>query len=527
MSFVSCSFNGPTPQPGSAYRTMTHRTFRTLARLAAFAGLCSPLAAQGTVNLAPRAASGATEAAASPALAARIDAILDRPSLRTAEWGIEVRDAGSGRLLYSRGAARPFIPASNLKLLVTATAAHHLDPAYRYRTTVYGTGAVQDGVLEGDLVLYGRGDPLISTRFGRAEAGVWEAMADSLRTRGVRRVSGGVVADDSYFEAEHVRADWDPYDLRWWYAAPVGALGYDDNSVEVRVEPGAVGARPRVTWTPHSEYVAVENGATTVRAGRPATADLERVPGPRAGIRVYGNVPARSGADVEFFAVPNGAEYAGVTFREALERKGIAVGRREVRVVADSLRSPARGATVLAEHWSDPLPQVIAPILLKSQNWIAETLLKTVGREVRGQGSWEAGIAVEREFLTRVVGIDSADLTLRDGSGLSDRNRVTPRALVKLLGYVRRTPEMAVVRQSLPVSGREGSLLTRLTDLPGRVAAKTGYIGGVDSLSGWVTTDDGRTVLFSILANRTQQPSGRMKAGIDDMVRAIAATPAP
>jgi D-alanyl-D-alanine carboxypeptidase/D-alanyl-D-alanine-endopeptidase (penicillin-binding protein 4) len=509
---------------------MTHRTFRTFARLAATLGLaavCSPVGAQGIANLAPRAASGATEAAAGPALAARIDAILERPTLRAAEWGIEVRDAGSGRVLYSRSAARPFIPASNLKLLVTTTAAHHLDPAYRYRTTLYGTGPVQGGVLEGDLVLYGRGDPLISTRYGRAPAGVWEALADSLLARGVRRVSGGVVADDSYFEAEHVRPDWDPYDLRWWYAAPVGALGYNDNSVEVRVEPGAVGAPPRVSWTPRSDYVAVENRAVTVAAGRPATADLERVPGtPRAGIRVYGNVPAGSGADVEFFAVPSGAEYAGVTFREALERKGIAVGRREVRVVADSTLSPARGATVLAEHWSEPLPRVIGPILLNSQNWIAETLLKTVGREVRGQGSWDAGIAVEREFLTRVVGIDSADFALRDGSGLSDGNRVTPRALVKLLGYVRATPAMAVVRQSLPVSGREGSLRARLTDLPGRVAAKTGYIGGVDSMSGWVTTDDGRTVLFSIIANRTQQPSARMKAGIDDVVRAIAATPA-
>jgi D-alanyl-D-alanine carboxypeptidase/D-alanyl-D-alanine-endopeptidase (penicillin-binding protein 4) len=243
-------------------------------------------------------------------------------------------------------------------------------------------------------------------------------------------------------------------------------------------------------------------------------------------IRVYGQVPANAGADVEFFAVPSGAEYAGTTFREALERKGIVLENAGVRVVADSLRSPARGAAVLAEHWSDPLPRVIAPILLSSQNWIAETLLKTVGREVRGEGSWDAGIAAERDFLTRVVGIDPGDLTLRDGSGLSANNRVTPRAFVKLLGYIHGTPEMAMVRDALPVSGREGSLRTRLTDLPGRVLAKTGYIGGVDSLSGWVTADDGHVAIFSIIANRTSQPSSRMKAGIDDVVRAIAATPA-
>ncbi|HVG45068.1 MAG TPA: D-alanyl-D-alanine carboxypeptidase/D-alanyl-D-alanine-endopeptidase, partial [Longimicrobium sp.] len=368
MSFVSWFVNGPAPQPGSANRTMTYRTFRTFAALAATAWLAAaqaPAGAQGTLNVAPRAASGATEGAASPALAARIDAILERPTLRAADWGIEVRDAGSGRLLYARAAARPFIPASNLKLLVTATAAHHLDPGYRYRTTLHGTGPVRDGVLEGDLVLYGRGDPLISTRYGGPLFGVWEALADSLRARGVRRVSGGVVADDSYFEAEHVRADWDPYDLRWWYAAPVGALGYQDNAVEVHVAPGAVGAPPRVSWTPRSSYVEVENRAVTVPAGRPATADLERAgAAARAGIRVYGQVPAGAGVDVEFFAVPSGASYAGTTFRETLERKGIAVGRREVRVVTDSMLSPARGAAVLAEHWSDPLPRVIGPILL-------------------------------------------------------------------------------------------------------------------------------------------------------------------
>jgi D-alanyl-D-alanine carboxypeptidase/D-alanyl-D-alanine-endopeptidase (penicillin-binding protein 4) len=504
---------------------MIHRSFRTLAALAAAASLAwpgAPARAQGTLNVAPPAARGATERV----LAARIDAILDRPTLRGADWGIEVRDAETGRVRYARAAARPFIPASNLKLLVTTTAAHHLDPGYRFRTTLYATGPVRDGVLEGDLVLYGRGDPLISTRYGAPMGAVWDALADSLLARGVRRVSGGVVADDSYFEAEHIRPDWDLYDLRWWYAAPVGALGYEDNSVEVRIDPAAVGSPPRVTWTPHSDYVEVENDAVTVAAGRPATVDLERPAGTQR-IRVYGNVPAGAGTDVEFFAVPSGAEYAGVTFREALERRGISVARDEVRVVADSMRSPARGATVLAEHRSEPLPRVIAPILLKSQNWIAETLLKTVGREVRGEGSWAAGIAVEREFLTRVVGIDSADFSLSDGSGLSANNHITPRALVRLLSYVRHTPEMAMVRESLPVSGREGSLKTRLTDLPGRVAAKTGYIGGVDSMSGWVATDDGRTAIFSIIANNTGQPSARMKAGIDDVVRAIAATPSP
>ncbi|HEX8243781.1 MAG TPA: D-alanyl-D-alanine carboxypeptidase/D-alanyl-D-alanine-endopeptidase [Longimicrobium sp.] len=507
---------------------MISRSFRAPRALlsALLIATAAPAASLGQAapNLAPRAALRAT--APPTALAERIEAILARPALRRADWGIEVRDAASGRVLYARNADRLFIPASNLKLLVTATAAHHLGAGYRYRTTVYGTGPVRNGVLEGDLVLYGRGDPLISDRGGRRRTAVWEELADSLLARGIRRVTGGVIADDSYFEPAHVRPDWEAYDLRWWYAAPVGALGFNDNSVEVHISPGQVGERARVTWVPESDYVVVENRTVTVASGRARTADLERVEGTNR-IRAYGQVPAGSGADVEYFAVASGAEYAGVTFRETLERRGISVGRRDVRVVADSTRSPAASATPLGTHVSDPLPQVIGPILLNSQNWIAETLLKTVGREVRGEGSWDAGLAVEREFLGRVVGIDSTDLRLRDGSGLSAGNLVTPRAFVRLLDYVNRTPEMAIVRASLPVAAREGSLRSRFTDMPGRVAAKTGYIGNVDSLGGFVTTDQGRTVIFSIIANKSGQPSARMKAGIDDVVRAIATTPAP
>jgi len=496
-----------------------HRAFRALLAAALLAP-AAPLRAQAADNLAPAVASGATDAARS--MRERIDAVLARPALRRAEWGIEVRDAASGRLLYARNAERPFIPASNLKLVVTATAAHHLAPDYRYRTTLYATGPVRGGVLEGDLVLYGRGDPLIGNRYGQSRTAVWEALADSLRARGITRVGGGVVADDSYFEATHLRPDWDPYDLRWWYAAPVGALGFNDNSIEVHIAPGAVGSRARVTWEPHSEFVEVENRTVTVGARGRATVDLERVPGTER-VRAVGQVPSGAGSDVEFFAVTSGALYAGTTFREALERRGIAVGRAAVRVVSDPAQSPAGRATPLVEHWSDPLPRVIAPILLNSQNWIAETLLKTVGREVRGEGSWDAGLAVERDFLTRVVGIDPADVALRDGSGLSGNNRVTPRALVRLLTYVHRTPRMRVVRDNLPVSGREGSLKSRFGDMPGRVAAKTGYIGNVDSLSGFVTMDDGRVAVFSIIANQSFQPSARMKAGIDDVVRAVAA----
>ena len=496
---------------------------RRLAGLLAFAALV-PLHAQTPrpANVAVSRPS-ATSTPANARLAARIDSILARPQLSRATWGIEVRDASTGHTLYARNAARPLIPASNLKLIVAAAAAHHLAPDFRFRTSLYAAGPVRDGTLEGDLVLYGRGDPMISARYFPSKTAVFEMLADSLLARGVRRISGGIVADESWFDAEHVRGDWDAYDLRWWYAAPVGALGFNDNSIDFVIRPGAsVGAPARITGSPASGAWTLENASRTVASRGRHTFDLDRGALPGA-VRAYGNIPLGSGADTESFAVDNPARWTAIVFREVLERKGIAVARDPVRIVSNPSASTVGGMTPLVEWNSPPLPQAIGPVLMNSQNWFAELLVKTLGREVRGEGSWAAGLAVEREFLMRVVGIDSADFVLRDGSGLSDGNLVTPRALVRLLDYVRRTPQQAIVRRALPVSGaQDGSLRSRLTDLRGRVAAKTGYIGGVDSLSGFVTMPDGREIIFCIIANGGG-PTARMKAGIDDVVRAIAA----
>jgi D-alanyl-D-alanine carboxypeptidase/D-alanyl-D-alanine-endopeptidase (penicillin-binding protein 4) len=520
----------PSPSAPSRFGLAPALPARLRARSRAAAALLlvaiPPLAFRSEpLNLAsprPSVTSHGRAAAAGERLGARIDSVLARPELRRAHVGVEVVDAASGRVLYAREAERLFVPASNLKLVVTATAARLLGPGYGWRTTVYGTGPVVDGTLRGDLVLYGRGDPTFSARYGSSRTAGLEALADSLRARGIRRVAGAVVGDESWFDGEHVRGDWQSYDLLWWYAAPVGALAFNDNSVDFRIDPGPLGQPARISWEPRSAYVRVENRTRTVPAGRPQTLDLERGDGPGA-IRAYGETPLDAGPRTESFAVDDPARYAATVFREVLVARGITVDQPEVRVVSDPARSAAAAATPLAERLSPPLPQVVAPILLRSQNWIAEQLLKTVAREVSGQGTWDAGLRLERDFLTREVGVDSTAFRLRDASGLSSENLITPHAFVQILGYVRRTPAQAMVRAGLPIAGRAGSLQARLLDLSGRVAAKTGSIGNVDSLSGFVTLEGGREVVFSIIVNGSGYPTVRIRADIDDVVRAIAA----
>jgi serine-type D-Ala-D-Ala carboxypeptidase/endopeptidase (penicillin-binding protein 4) len=471
-------------------------------------------------NVADRAT--AATAGTDPRLAARIDSVLARPHLAGAVWGVDVREAATGRVLYARNASRPAVPASTLKIVVAAAAAHHLDRDHRFRTTVLATGPVRDGVVLGDLVLYGRGDPTLSARYFERPTLAFEALADSLLALGIRRVDGTVVADETWFDAEHRHPDWNAHDLLWWYAAPVSSLGFNDNAVDMTVRPGAAaGAPARVVASPPSAAYTLENASRTVARGAPATLTFAR--GATTGrIRAVGNVPLGSGARTMHVAVDDPARWTATVFRETLERRGVAVAGAGVRVVSDPAGSPADAATPLAEWRSPPLDHAIGPVLQRSQNWFAEILVKTLGREVAGRGSWEAGLAVQREFLTSTVGIPSSAYVLRDGSGLSSRNRISPAALVTLLDYVLRTPGQAAVRDAMPISGRTGSMERRLADLPGRVAAKTGYIRGVDGLAGYLTLDDGRLVIFSISSNESREPSARMRGGIDDVVRAIA-----
>src|SRR5437773_338206 len=217
----------------------------------------------------------------SGSLAQRLTTLLDQPPFDRASWGLLVQD-DAGRILYQRNADRFAVPASNTKLVVTAAAAVLLPADYRVRTSLYVNGRVQDGVLSGDLVLYGRGDPTWSQRcFGidSLAAGacdstftVLDRLADSIAARGIRRITGKLVGDGSYFEPTLVHPGWNTWDLNWWYAAPVSGLGFHDNSVDFHIAPGAAGDQPPLsTGSPDLALFTLENRARTVSPDSGAT----------------------------------------------------------------------------------------------------------------------------------------------------------------------------------------------------------------------------------------------------------------
>lgn len=454
----------------------------------------------------------ASSASAQRGLASRVDRLLDAAPFDRATWGVVLMDT-AGRVLYERNADRLFVPASNTKLVVTAAASTLLPEDFRIGTSVYGTGPIEDGVLRGDLVVYGRGDPTFSARcygpdtlaLGACDL-MWsrmEALADSLLARGVRRVAGAIVGDGSYFEPRFVHEAWEHYDLNWWYAAPVSALGFNDNSLNVQWAPGPrIGAPAQIAFDPALGDLLFENRTFTADSGSETTLDFFR-DGVSERVWAEGAVAMHREPKTEYFAVPDPNRYFALALRAALADRGIAVGG-PTRSTTDSLRYRAlRETPALVTVHSRPRDDLLFPILNSSQNWFAEMLLKVLGR-VRGDGgTWEDGLEVERRFLIDSVGIDSTAFSLSDGSGLSSRNRIAPRVLAELLRYVRSRPGGEGFLRGLARAGGVGSLEERFVDTPleGRVLAKTGSISHVNTLSGYIERERGGPLIFSVMAN--------------------------
>jgi serine-type D-Ala-D-Ala carboxypeptidase/endopeptidase (penicillin-binding protein 4) len=494
-----------------------------------------------TISSALSAQTPGTKARTTPlrgSLERRLTALLDQPPFDRANWGLYVID-DAGRVLFQRNADRFYVPASNTKLVVTAAATVLLPADYRVATSLYVNGRVDRGVLYGDLVLYGRGDPTWSERCfsvdslapGACDSAFTavDAIADSLRARGLRRITGRLVGDGSYFEPTLVHPGWAAWDLNWWYAAPVSGLGYHDNSVDFHIAPGAaVDQPPTITWSPDLGLFTFENRARTAPADSGSTIGDNFFR--RAGtwtIWAEGTVALGRKPWIESFALPDPNLYAGRALAAALMRKGIAVEGGAVGTT-DSLTYRAIRAccSPFVEFRGRPLPDVIFPILNSSQNWFAEMLLKLLGRAFKGEGSWAAGLDVERRFLIDSVHIDSTAFALEDGSGLAAGNLVTPHAFAQLLAYMWRHPKRAPFVAALPHSAQPGSLLKRFvgTPLEGKVIAKTGSIDRVNSLSGYIERPNGRAITFSVQANSHAVPYAQMLAQIDSVVVEIGKT---
>lgn len=493
------------------FRRSPLRSIHGAATLALVAA-CAPSSGPGAP--APPGAPGAR-------LGVAIEAIIDPPPLDGTHWGILVRDR-SGRTVYARQAGRHFIPASNTKLVVTAVALGTLGPGYRYMTPIYGHDVRADS-LAGRLVVVGTGDPTISGRFHESGLAPLDSIAAAIAATGLRAV-GELVVDASRFDDDRVNGTWEVGDLPSPTAAPIGAFAIGEGTFEVERAPGtAPGAPATVRALPTDSLQPIVTRAVTDTAGARPVVRVDLLDR-RDTLFLEARVPFGAAPDTFRLAVTDPDVYASRALARALRAHGVRIGA--VRVVRDTLEARALAAAPhvqLAALESPPMTEIVAALLQPSQNWMAEQLLKTLGAHAGEQGSWESGVAAEREYLIERAGIDSLAFFLRDGSGLSAQNLLTPEATVRLLEHARDAGWGEYYRAALAAPGLRGSTLAnRIEALEGRVFAKTGTITNVNSLSGYLIADNGVELTFSIFTNGTGLRSAVVRPAIDAVVQAIA-----
>ena len=538
--------------------------------------LCRFTVASLTLMMAVCAAAAQT----SSAWCDRIRAMAQEPAVAAAHWGFSVV-AADGAALCSLNDAQLFHPASTNKLFTTAAALALLGPDHRYTTSVVASGTVFAGVLSGDLVLVGSGDPSFGTGdlpYGpRAAAGATaetaslahlDELAAGVAASGVHSVSGNIVGDDSLFTLPPYPPGWVADDLLFGYGAPVSALSVHDNQVLVEIDPGNTNAAKAVVRIlPDVPWYTLDNHVSLQKLSQSCDQRLlfERPPGSHV-LKVTGDIPAKAGVHCsQAIAIDEPAAYAASALRQALLRHGVQVNGQAVARHSDEgelggvfaersdedpfLRNllehhdapglgcgseraapadapagpPEQRRTTLATHTSAALLAELTFTNKVSENLHAELLLRTLGVAFTCHAGMRDALHVERQFLL-LAGLAPGDFVLYDGSGLSDRDLLTPRSLTRLLTFAAGKPRFAAWRATLPVGGVDGTLTGRFTgSLKGRVFAKTGTLGESRALAGYVMAASGRSVAFSILADAHLPGTIADRAVMDRIVEAIAA----
>jgi D-alanyl-D-alanine carboxypeptidase/D-alanyl-D-alanine-endopeptidase (penicillin-binding protein 4) len=427
----------------------------------------------------------------------QIDAAVQGFKTKNAKLAVHVHSVKSGAPVFAQNDRELLMLASNTKLLTASAALCRLGPDFKFHTSI--------GTLGTDLHVFAGGDPNLSGRFHDDDpAAIFRGWAAKLKAAGVAK-AGNLVLHGGIFDDAHLHPGWKGYDLWWWWSAPFGSFSLNDNCIDLKIEPAAEGEPAKVTIAPDTSYVRIVNKTrSAAKALKPF--GFTRAPGTNT-ITLQGDV---GGKMTNWVAIHDPTLFFATVLKETLTKEGIAIeGKIEE---SPALLEESKGYKELASFESD-LATTLATCLQPSQNFYAEMIFRTLAWKSKGRGTTENGVAAVKEFLASEPKLE--DFSQADGSGLTRENRATAAGMVKLLLYMRQHKAAKAFLDALPVNGdKKGTLKSRMlaADVKGRVHAKTGHVGGVSTLSGYVDAAGGDTFVFSILVNAEE---GGSSAGAD------------
>jgi D-alanyl-D-alanine carboxypeptidase/D-alanyl-D-alanine-endopeptidase (penicillin-binding protein 4) len=413
--------------------------------------------------------------------------------------GIEVFSLDRKEILYEKNSLKLFLPASNNKILTAAAALICLGPDYRFKTHILAAGPILDGVLKGNLVILGFGDPSSSSRIPPKDPfHTFREWAVRLKEQGIHSISGNIIGDGGSFEEVPYGHGWAWDDLEEGSVSPVSALQFNENRISLEITPGLKsGSFASIKMEPLAGYLTLDGRVATEAVGS-MHIEIERNHSEEAA-RVRGVLPLKSGAIHRSVAVQYPVRYYLSALKQVLSEEGIDASNCEIMEMRNS---PSRSSSPLWIHASPPLSELMVPLMKMSLNLGAETLVRTLGLELRGEGAFLKGKEIVEDALGR-MGITKESYSYADGSGLSRLNLVSADALIRILKYMHQHPHFLYFYSALPIAGVDGTLETRMrgTKAENKVRAKTGSLANVSALSGYAQTEDGEMLAFSMLAN--------------------------
>ncbi len=459
-------------------------------------------------------------------LQSRIAMTLGNPSLRRGQVGLKIISLDSGNTVYERNAENYFMPASNMKSYTVAAAIDKLSPNFRFVTSVYANELADvNGVINGDLIIYGRGDPTISTAFSNGDyyQGI-DALADKIVSAGVKQIAGSIIGDETYFNTNPIPNGWEWDDLQWYYGAEISSLTLNDNSVDLKILPSSVGSPLVVQVLPDNRLFQIINRSQTSSRGTKRQIKVHKRLGQNV-LEISGTMPQNDSGFSGAITVTRPAELFVEILKQRLQMKGVVI-RGAARAVnledRNGIRLPVENYKEITNLQSPPLSLIAGKTMKPSQNLYTELILRALGEETGNRNDTEKtseqkGIDIVQETL-RKAGVTPDSVVQYDASGLSRHNLITPNSAAMLYKYMDKSRHAPIWRNVLTIGGVDGTLQRRFkgTSAENNVRGKTGTLDQVSALSGYVTSKSGERFAFSVLTNNI--PSSRLRSSTIDSI---------
>ncbi|MES3039455.1 MAG: D-alanyl-D-alanine carboxypeptidase/D-alanyl-D-alanine-endopeptidase [Bdellovibrionota bacterium] len=421
----------------------------------------------------------------------KFDQILAKHKIPRESLGLLIVDQ-DGKNIYSVNEEKMMIPASITKLATTLGSVANQELGTQFKTQILTINEPVKGVLKGPIYFKGGGDPSFVSE------NLWY-LVNIFKRSGIKEIQGDIIVDDSLFD--RVRYDESREDVRVSraYDAPVGALSFNWNSVNVFVRAGKKGSAGVVFIDPENEYFDIDNRVSTV-AGAVKEISVEKVAisgSQREKIIVRGKIGERATEHVVYANISNPDIWAGENLKSFLEQRGITVSGKVKAGV-----TPAT-AELVAEYASKPYGQILADMNKFSNNFVAEMLTKNLAVSPGKAASLDAGVRRIQDALVK-AGLSSSQFKIINPSGLTRENRFSSSGMVKILQALRSEYKWRYdILNSFPISGVDGTLKKRMKDdaVRGRIRAKTGLLNNVASLAGYASAENGREYVFSFMFN--------------------------